>query len=267
MILSMPFKELDSSAPFAVARKSGTWLLIVGGAASLKTEAGDVLIDTPGFPDFIKVEAEPARQFLNKLKSGVDFEWTFLSPAMFFGPGERTGSFRLGDEALLTAADGKSSISYEDFCHRDARRNREPEAQECALHRTATKGRLDRDWKHRRRCVIRASWIAANPVSFAIARSARRSTSNELETLNRIGRRVDVQRGQTLMWEGDDSSLVANVIDGVLKLSTSTADGREQIVGVVYPSDFIGRPFGETTQHSVTALSDARVCLFPRIGV
>jgi CRP/FNR family transcriptional regulator len=89
-------------------------------------------------------------------------------------------------------------------------------------------------------------------------------TSSELETLNRIGRRVDVHRGQTLMWEGDESSVVANVIDGVLKLSTSTADGREQIVGVVYPSDFIGRPFGETTQHSVTALSDARVCLFPR---
>jgi len=114
-ILSMPFKERDSAAPFAVARKSGVWLLIVGGAASLKTEAGDVLIDTPGFPDFIKVEAEPARQFLNKLKAGVDFEWTFLSPAMFFGPGERTGNFRLGDETLLTAADGKSSISYEDF--------------------------------------------------------------------------------------------------------------------------------------------------------
>jgi len=115
VILSMPFKELDSEAPFAVARKSGVWLLVVGGAASLKTETGDVLIDTPGFPDFIKVEAEPARQFLNKLKAGVDFEWTFLSPAMFFGPGERTGTFRLGDETLLTAADGKSSISYEDF--------------------------------------------------------------------------------------------------------------------------------------------------------
>lgn len=86
----------------------------------------------------------------------------------------------------------------------------------------------------------------------------------ELETLNRIGRRVTVHRGQTLMWEGDDSSLVANVIDGVLKLSTSTADGREQIVGVVYPSDFIGRPFGTTTQHSVTALCDATVCMFTR---
>ena len=86
----------------------------------------------------------------------------------------------------------------------------------------------------------------------------------ELEALNRIGRRIDVERGQTLMWEGDESALVANVIDGVLKLSTSTADGREQIVGVVYPSDFIGRPFGNTSQHSVTALSDARVCLFTR---
>jgi CRP/FNR family transcriptional regulator len=50
----------------------------------------------------------------------------------------------------------------------------------------------------------------------------------------------------------------------VLKLSTSTVDGREQIVGVVYPSDFIGRPFGKTTPHSVTALSDAQVCMFTR---
>ena len=114
-ILSMPFNGLDASKVFEVARKSGVWLLVVGGAASLKTEAGDVLIDTPGFPDFIKVEAEPARIFLNQLKAGVDFDWTFLSPAMFFGPGERTGTFRLGDETLLTAEDGKSSISYEDF--------------------------------------------------------------------------------------------------------------------------------------------------------
>jgi putative NADH-flavin reductase len=114
-ILSMPFNGLDPEHVFAVARKSGVRLLVVGGAASLKNDAGDVLIDTPGFPDFIKVEAEPARQFLNKLKAGVDFEWTFLSPAVMFGAGERTGTFRLGDETVLTAEDGKSSISYEDF--------------------------------------------------------------------------------------------------------------------------------------------------------
>lgn len=86
----------------------------------------------------------------------------------------------------------------------------------------------------------------------------------ELDVLNKAGRRTLIREGETLMWEGDDSALVANVIYGVLKLSTSTADGREQIVGVVYPSDFIGRPFGDTTPHSVTALSDAQVCLFTR---
>ena len=88
--------------------------------------------------------------------------------------------------------------------------------------------------------------------------------SSELEVLNQIGRRQLVRRGQVLIWEGDESLLVANVIEGMLKLSTSTADGREQIVGVVYPSDFIGRPFGNNSQHTVTALTDARVCTFTR---
>ncbi|MGD9812197.1 MAG: Crp/Fnr family transcriptional regulator [Sphingobium sp.] len=86
----------------------------------------------------------------------------------------------------------------------------------------------------------------------------------ELDSLNRIGRRQTIKRGQALMWEGEESLLVANVIEGVLKLSTSTADGREQIVGVVYPSDFIGRPFGQRSHHSVVALTDARVCTFTR---
>ncbi len=115
VILSMPFKSLDFDNVFAVAQKSGCWLLVVGGAASLQNDEGVVLLDTPGFPDFIKVEAAPARDFLDRLKAGPGFTWTFLSPAMFFGPGERTGTFRLGTETLLTAADGKSSISYEDF--------------------------------------------------------------------------------------------------------------------------------------------------------
>ena len=86
----------------------------------------------------------------------------------------------------------------------------------------------------------------------------------ELKTLNNIGRRRVLAPGESLMWEGEDSVLVANVIDGVLKLSTGTEDGREQIVGVVYPSDFIGRPFGATSGHGVTALTEAKVCVFSR---
>lgn len=88
--------------------------------------------------------------------------------------------------------------------------------------------------------------------------------AQEISALNAIGRRRNIVPGQSLMWEGDDSLMVANVIDGVLKLSIGTGDGREQIVGIVYPSDFIGRPFGTQSQHTVTALTEAQVCTFTR---
>ncbi|MBC2670719.1 Crp/Fnr family transcriptional regulator [Novosphingobium piscinae] len=88
--------------------------------------------------------------------------------------------------------------------------------------------------------------------------------AQEIGALNAIGRTRTLSAGEALIWEGDDSVLVANVIDGVLKLSTGTEDGREQIVGMVFSSDFIGRPFGATTGHGVTALTDATVCVFNR---
>lgn len=88
--------------------------------------------------------------------------------------------------------------------------------------------------------------------------------ASEIAILGKLGHKQSVKRGQTLVWEGDQALVVANVIDGVLKLSVSTADGREQIVGIVFASDFIGRPFGKQSPYSVTALTDAQVCVFTR---
>ena len=87
---------------------------------------------------------------------------------------------------------------------------------------------------------------------------------DELYTLGQLGRRQRVKKGQTVVWEGDDSVVVANVIKGVLKVSMSISDGREQIVGLVFASDFIGRPFGQQSHYSVTALTDAELCIFSR---
>lgn len=88
----------------------------------------------------------------------------------------------------------------------------------------------------------------------------------ELEKLNRIGRRQRLAKGQTLQFTGDDSLVFANVVEGVLKLSTSTADGREQIVGLLYPADFLGRLFAVHVDYDCTALTDADLCIFPRRG-
>ena len=89
-------------------------------------------------------------------------------------------------------------------------------------------------------------------------------TGEELQLLNQIGRRRTLSAGEQLLWEGEEAILVGNVIEGMLKLSSGTSDGREQIVGLVYPSDFIGRPFGATTPYGVEALTESRVCIFQR---
>lgn len=87
---------------------------------------------------------------------------------------------------------------------------------------------------------------------------------NEIVLLNKIGRRKRLEAGATLLWEGDEAVFVANVVSGVMKLSTQTSDGREQILGLAYPSDFLGRPFGDTTPYNAEAISETVVCVFLR---
>ena len=115
-VLSVRFQGLDFEQVLRAVKASGVpRLLVVGGAASLEVAPGLAMLDTPDFPDFIKPEASPARDALNRLRQEQELDWTFLSPSVFFGPGERTGKFRLGTDQLLTADDGKSHISYEDY--------------------------------------------------------------------------------------------------------------------------------------------------------
>ena len=88
--------------------------------------------------------------------------------------------------------------------------------------------------------------------------------TDELQLLEKLGRNRTIKRGETLLWEDDPAPVVANIIDGVLKLSVNLQDGREQIVSVMYASDFIGRPFGQKSPYRVTAMTDAQVCVFTR---
>jgi putative NADH-flavin reductase len=89
--------------------------LVVGGAGSLEVAPGVRLVSVPDFPAIYKAEAEKGADYLDLLSAEKQLNWTFLSPSALFVPGERTGKFRLGIDQLLTAADGKSWISYQDF--------------------------------------------------------------------------------------------------------------------------------------------------------
>jgi putative NADH-flavin reductase len=100
--------------------------LVVGGAGSLEVAPGVRLVTTPGFPAQYKAEAEKGAAFLDLLGTEMQLNWTFLSPSALFTAGERTGKFRLGTDQLLTAPDGKSWISLEDFAVALADENERP---------------------------------------------------------------------------------------------------------------------------------------------
>jgi uncharacterized protein len=115
-ISSIHFLASDPGKLIGAAKASGVGrYLVVGGAGSLEVAPGVKLVTTPGFPAQYKAEAEAGSAFLDLLRQEKELNWTFISPSALFVEGERTGKFRLGTEQLLTAADGKSWITFADY--------------------------------------------------------------------------------------------------------------------------------------------------------
>jgi putative NADH-flavin reductase len=115
-ISSIHFLDSDPEKLIGAAKAAGlSRYLVVGGAGSLEVAPGVRLVTTPTFPAQYKAEAEKGAAFLDRLRQESDLNWTFLSPSALFVAGERTGKFRLGTDQLLTGADGRSWISFEDF--------------------------------------------------------------------------------------------------------------------------------------------------------
>ena len=70
------------------------------------------------------------------------------------------------------------------------------------------------------------------------------------------------QAGQTLVWSGDRMDFVASVVTGIATLSQTMEDGRRQMVGLLLPSDFVGRPGRSIAPYDVTATTDLVMCCF-----
>ena len=84
-------------------------------AGSLFVAPGVQLVDTPQFPAEWKQGALAAREALNWIRTENTLDWTFLSPPILLQPGERSGQYRLGDEAPLMNGDQPGSISVADL--------------------------------------------------------------------------------------------------------------------------------------------------------
>ncbi|UQA95288.1 NAD(P)-dependent oxidoreductase [Streptomyces halobius] len=90
-------------------------LITVGGAGSLRTPDGTQVWDADGLPEFLLQIMHAHGDALDFYRTVSDVRWTNLSPAATIAPGERTGTYRTGLDDLVTAADGSSRISAEDY--------------------------------------------------------------------------------------------------------------------------------------------------------
>ena len=89
-------------------------LLVVGGAGGLEVAPGVSLIASGHLPAPYLPIANSHVKALDVLRKS-DVNWTYVAPAAYFEPGTRTGKFRLGTDQLITAANGESRISMEDY--------------------------------------------------------------------------------------------------------------------------------------------------------
>lgn len=91
-----------------------------------------------------------------------------------------------------------------------------------------------------------------------------RCETDELAELEKIKFYSSFSAGQTIAMRGDEMQTISSVVVGTATLSRVMEDGRTQMLGLLLPSDFIGRPGRDMLQYDVTAISDVTLCNFHR---
>ena len=69
-------------------------------------------------------------------------------------------------------------------------------------------------------------------------------------------------KGETITYAGQEISHVGTFVSGIASIAQMLVDGRRQIMGMLLPSDFIGRPGRHISQFDIVASSEVMLCRF-----
>ena len=92
-----------------------------------------------------------------------------------------------------------------------------------------------------------------------------RCDDSEIEILDTMKSYRSFAAGETIQWRGEPLEYVSSVVKGVASLTKTLEDGRTQMVGLLLPSDFIGRPGRGQIDFDVVAATDVTLCSFKSI--
>lgn len=92
-------------------------------------------------------------------------------------------------------------------------------------------------------------------------------TPAQLRELSKHASRRRIEAGNEVIGQGESITSYSNILNGVVKLSKVMADGRQQIVGLQFAPDFMGRPFQGESRMAAEAAIDTEICVFPRRAI
>lgn len=93
-------------------------------------------------------------------------------------------------------------------------------------------------------------------------------SEEELDRIINIRKHMEVKKGENLFLEGDKVSKLFIISDGIIKLTKSTTNGKEQIINILTVGDFLGESniLGETLSSNVSAIAvkNTELCTISR---
>lgn len=84
----------------------------------------------------------------------------------------------------------------------------------------------------------------------------------ELEAFASIVHNKRIAAGETIVAEGDEAGHFYNIVSGAARLVKLLPNGRRQIIGFLYPGDFLGLGTRDTYHYSAEALAETTLCQF-----
>lgn len=91
--------------------------------------------------------------------------------------------------------------------------------------------------------------------------------ADQLVALGQASHRRHAVAGTELIGDAERIDSFAVLLSGVVKLTKTLSDGRQQIVGLQFAPDFLGQPFKSESDLHAEAATDVSLCVFPRGAV
>ena len=91
--------------------------------------------------------------------------------------------------------------------------------------------------------------------------------AQHLQALSKTSTKRKVDAGTGLVGDAEAIASYSNVLSGVVKLTKILSDGRQQIVGLQFAPDFLGRPFRAESAIDAQAATEVELCSFPKATI